>query len=39
VVDSRDSGKLLGTLRHQEAIAAYNRRVMEFKQAADDDAA
>ncbi|SFH88163.1 chloride channel protein [Planctomicrobium piriforme] len=38
VVDAEDRGKLLGTLRHQEAISAYNRRVMEFKQSAADHA-
>jgi CIC family chloride channel protein len=36
VVDPRDRGTLLGTLRHQDAISAYNRRLMEFKQAAAD---
>ncbi|MCA8998236.1 MAG: chloride channel protein, partial [Planctomycetaceae bacterium] len=36
VVDPDDRGKLLGTLRHKETIAAYNRRLMEFKQAAAD---
>jgi CIC family chloride channel protein len=36
VLDSKDHGKLLGTLRHQDAISAYNRRLMEFKQAAAD---
>lgn len=34
VVDPEDRGKLLGTLRHKDTIAAYNRRLMEFKQAA-----
>ncbi|MCA9079785.1 MAG: chloride channel protein [Planctomycetaceae bacterium] len=34
VVDSHDRGRLLGTLRHKETIAAYNRRLMEFKRAA-----
>jgi chloride channel protein, CIC family len=32
VVDSEDGGRLLGTLRHKETIAAYNRRLMEYKQ-------
>ncbi len=36
VVDPEDRGRLLGTLRHKETIAAYNRRLMEFKQAATD---
>ena len=36
VVDAKDRGKLLGTLRHKETIAAYNRRLMEYKQAVDD---
>ena len=38
VVDAQDRGKLLGTLRHKVAISAYNRRLMEFKQAAADHA-
>lgn len=38
VVDAQDRGKLLGTLRHKETIAAYNRRLMEFKKAAADHA-
>ncbi|WP_437230828.1 chloride channel protein [Planctomicrobium sp. SH661] len=38
VVDAQDRGKLLGTLRHKTAIAAYNRRLMEFQQAAADHA-
>jgi len=33
VVDAKDRGKLLGTLRHKDTIAAYNRRLMEYKQA------
>ena len=33
VIDAEDRGKILGTLRHKETIAAYNRRVMEHKQA------
>ncbi|MCA9046868.1 MAG: CBS domain-containing protein, partial [Planctomycetaceae bacterium] len=36
VVDATDRGVLLGTLRHKETIAAYNRRLMEFKKAAAD---
>ncbi len=37
VVDPKDQGKLLGTLRHKEVIAAYNRRLMEFKMAAEKE--
>ncbi|MEW4526780.1 chloride channel protein [Maioricimonas sp. JC845] len=37
VVDSSDRHKLLGTLRHKETIAAYNRRMMEFKVASEED--
>ncbi len=37
VVDPNDQGKLLGTLRHKEVIAAYNRRLMEFKLAAEKE--
>lgn len=33
VVDSNESGKLLGMLRRKETIAAYNRRILERKQA------
>lgn len=36
VVDAKDRGKLLGTLRHKNTIAAYNQRLMEFKQAGDE---
>lgn len=36
VVDAKDRGKLLGTVRHKEVIAAYNRRLMEFKKAAEE---
>jgi CIC family chloride channel protein len=36
VVDPRDRTRLLGTLRHKETIAAYNRRIMEHKQAVAD---
>lgn len=32
VLDSHDSGKLLGMLRRKETIGAYNRRVLENKQ-------
>ncbi len=38
VVDSSDRMVILGTLRHKEVIAAYNRRLMEYKKAADDQA-
>ena len=38
VVDREDRGTLLGTLRHKEAIAAYNRRLMDFKQSAAEQA-
>jgi len=38
VVDVEDRGKLLGTLRHKETIAAYNRRLMEFKRQVDEHA-
>lgn len=38
VVDQANRGRLLGTLRHKETIAAYNRRLMEFKRAADENA-
>jgi CIC family chloride channel protein len=31
VVDAADRTRLLGTLRHKEVIAAYNRRLMQFK--------
>ena len=34
VLDADDPGELLGMLRRKEAIAAYNRRVVEHKQAA-----
>lgn len=37
VLDATDRGKLLGTLRHKEVIAAYNKRLMEYKNAADED--
>lgn len=33
VVNPEDRGKVLGMLRHKETIAAYNRRLMEHKQA------
>jgi CIC family chloride channel protein len=33
VLDAEDSGNLLGMLRRKEAIAAYNRRLMEHKEA------
>ncbi len=33
VLDTEDAGKLLGMLRRKEAIAAYNRRLMEHKEA------
>ncbi len=33
VLDTEDPGKLLGMLRRKEAIAAYNRRLMEHKEA------
>ena len=36
VVDADDRGVLLGTIRHKETIAAYNRRLMEFKQSVDE---
>ena len=36
VVDSDDRGKLLGTVRHKEVIAAYNQRLMEYKKAAEE---
>ena len=32
VVDAADKGELLGTLRHKDAIAAYNRRLIEHQQ-------
>lgn len=35
VVDGADHTRLLGTLRHKEVIAAYNRRLMQFKQDAE----
>ncbi len=31
VVDAEDRTRLLGTLRHKEVIAAYNRRLMQYK--------
>lgn len=34
VVDANDPGKILGTLRHRMAISAYNKRLVEFQQAA-----
>jgi CIC family chloride channel protein len=34
VLDPEDAGHLLGMLRRKEAIAAYNRRLMEFRHAA-----
>lgn len=37
VVDPLDRGKLLGTIRHKEVIAAYNKRLMAYKQAAADE--
>lgn len=36
VVDPDDRGILLGTLRHKEVIAAYNRQLMKFKKEADE---
>jgi len=36
VIDPREPGRLLGMLRRKESIAAYNRRLMEHKQAAED---
>lgn len=36
VVDAVDRGKLLGTLRHKEVIASYNRRLMEYKKAVEE---
>ncbi len=38
VVDPNDRGVILGTLRHKETIAAYNRRIMAHKQAIEDQA-
>jgi CIC family chloride channel protein len=38
VLDSADSGKLLGMLRRKDAIAVYNRRLLEKKQAAEAQA-
>ena len=35
VVADDDDGELLGTLRHKDAIAAYNRRVVEHKREGD----
>ncbi|MGE5195111.1 MAG: CBS domain-containing protein, partial [Deltaproteobacteria bacterium] len=35
VLDSQDPGKLLGMLRRKDAIAVYNRRLLERKQAAE----
>lgn len=37
VVDPADRGRLLGTLRHKDTVAAYNRRLMEFKRAEEDN--
>ena len=36
VVDPANRGRLLGTLRHKDTVAAYNRRLMEFKQAGEE---
>tara|TARA_R110002049_G_scaffold4601_5_gene32399 strand:- start:562667 stop:564481 length:1815 start_codon:yes stop_codon:yes gene_type:complete len=36
VIDPEQPGKLLGMLRRKESIAAYNRRLMEHKQAAEE---
>ena len=36
VVDAADRGELLGTLRHKDAIAAYNRRLVEHQQAVEE---
>ncbi|MFV0443623.1 MAG: chloride channel protein [Planctomycetaceae bacterium] len=36
VVAADDRSKLLGTLRHKDTIAAYNRRLMEFKKAGEE---
>lgn len=37
VLDPDEPGKLLGMLRRKETIAAYNQRLMEHKQAVDED--
>jgi len=37
VIDPEQPGKLLGMLRRKEAIAAYNQRLMDHKQAAEDN--
>lgn len=37
VVDPANRRKLLGTLRHKETIAFYNRRLMEYKRAQEEE--
>ncbi len=37
VIDPEEPGKLLGMLRRKEVIAAYNQRLMEHKQAVEDN--
>jgi len=37
VIDPADSGRLLGMLRRRETIGAYNQRLMELKQASEED--
>jgi CIC family chloride channel protein len=37
VIDPEDSGRLLGMLRRKETIAAYNQRLMELKQASEEE--
>ncbi len=36
VIDPEDSGRLLGMLRRRETIGAYNERLMELKQSAEE---
>lgn len=36
IVAADDRTRLLGTLRHKDAIAAYNRRLMEYRRAAEE---
>ncbi len=38
VVDPEDRGRLLGTLRHKETIAAYNRKLADHKRASEEQA-
>jgi CIC family chloride channel protein len=38
VVDPDDRSRLLGTLRHKETIAAYNRMLAEYKRASEEHA-